>query len=194
MSAKNLIQKFSKLDYLPVEIDLVIGELRDLGIKDEIYPFWDPNLDPNILRGYIKHDEYTLPDGTSRRVAEITYAKMGHEWERLVGCKELLHLLDPEGQRVWQPEDVERLVEKIILPPDLVDPVKDGPHALIDRVAITYAVATLFPFDARQVLMPAYTAKKLTLADIEVMAELPRRYVALVMSDEWDLIHRIITG
>ena len=42
--------------------------------------------------------------------------------------------------------------------------------------------------------MPAYQAKKFTLADIEELAELPRRYVAIVMSDAWTEIHKLIAG
>jgi hypothetical protein len=38
-----------------------------------------------------------------------------------------------------RPEDIDKLVEKIILPSDLQDPFNDGIHALTDRVAITYA-------------------------------------------------------
>jgi hypothetical protein len=193
MSAKDLIRKFSGLDYLPVDIDTVVAELRSLGVKDEIYYFWDQNLDHAVLRGYIKIDEYPQLNGHPTKIAEISYAKMGHEWERLVCCKELLHLLDPEDQRTWKPEDVNRLIEKIILPPDLVDPILDGVHALVDRVAIAYAVAMLFPLKAREIIMPAYQAKKFTLADIEEMAELPRRYVAMVMSDAWLEIHKLIT-
>jgi hypothetical protein len=192
MSAKALIRKFSELDYLPVDIATVVAELQSLGVKDEIHCFWDQNLDQTVLRGYIKHDEYPQPSGPPKQIAEISYAKMGHEWERLVCCKELLHLLDPVDQRTWKAEDINRLVEKIILPPDLVDPILDGLHALVDRVAIAYAVATLFPFKAREILMPTYQAKKFTLADIEEMAELPRRYVAMVMSDAWVEIHKLI--
>ena len=84
--------------------------------------------------------------------------------------------------RVTKPEDIERLVEKIVLPSDLQDPFSDGIHALTDRVAITYAAAVLFPFGARQILMEPFTDNKLSLAKIADMAELPPRYAALVMS------------
>jgi hypothetical protein len=46
---------------------------------------------------------------------------------------------------------------------------------------------------SREILMPAYQEKKFTLADIEEMAELPRRYVAMVMSDAGVEIHKLIT-
>jgi hypothetical protein len=192
VSVKKLIKEFSKIETLPVEVSSVVDAIRSMGVKDEIYYFWDTNLNPEILRGYIKHDQYPQPDGTEKLVAEITYAKMGHEWERLVCCKELLHVIDPPSERTWKREDVDRLVSKITLPPDMADPFKDGKHTLNDRVAITYAVAMLFPFAARQILMPAYQAKKFTLADIEEIAELPRRYVATVMSETWDEVQKLL--
>jgi hypothetical protein len=58
------------------------------------------------------------------------------------------------------------LVEKIILPPDMIDPITDGEHAASDRLAVLHAVAVLFPITAREILMPAYASKKLTPADI----------------------------
>lgn len=189
LSVKELIREFSTRGTLPVEIEDVIAAIRSRGISDEIYYFWDNNLDPKTLRGYIKHDEYPQPSGPPKLAVEITYAKMGHEWERLVCCKEVLHVLEPAEQRCGKPDEVDLLIEKIILPADLVDPFTDGLHAATDRAALIYAVATLFPLAARNILMPKYSNGKLTLADIEDIAELPARYVAIVMSAVWKDIH-----
>lgn len=190
--AIDLIRDFSKRDRLPIDVQEVVDAITARGIKDEIYYFWDHNLDATVLRGYIKHDEYPQPDGTSRFVAEITYGKLGDEWERLVCCKELLHLVDPIENRAANAEAVERLVEKIVLPPDMVDPFSDGVHANSDRLAIIHAVAVLFPLAARNILLPAYTEKKLTPADISDLAELPPRYAVLVMSEQWEDVHNLI--
>jgi hypothetical protein len=100
-------------------------------------------------------------------------------------------LLEPIESRVTKLEEVEKLIEKIILPPDLVDPFTDGLHAATDRVAVAHAIAALFPFAARGILLPKYN-NGLTLADVSVLAELPPRYVAIVMSDSWPEIHAMI--
>jgi hypothetical protein len=92
------------------------------------------------------------------------------------------------------PEDVHRLIEKIILPPELQDPFNDGVHARTDRIALIYAVAVLFPFGARKILLPKYTTGELSVPQIANLAELPARYVAIVMSETWPEIHKILTA
>jgi hypothetical protein len=163
-----LIKDFSTRETLPVEVDDVIKEIVSRGIKDEVYYFWDHNLNPKVLMGYIKHDEYPTGGGKSKLVAEITYAKLGHEMERLVCCKELLHLLDPIDCRATQKDEVEKLIEKIILPPELVDPFTDGIHASTDRIAIIHAVAVLFPLAAQNILLPKYAEKNLHLPTLPI--------------------------
>ena len=116
------------------------------------------------------------------------------EWQRLVCCKELLHILDSVETRVSRPEDIERLVEKIVLPADLQDPFTDGIHALTDRVAATYAAAILFPFAAREIVLKPFLERKLPLTRLADMAELPPRYVAIVMSEIWPEIHKMLVA
>jgi hypothetical protein len=82
-------------------------------------------------------------------------------------------------------------VEKIILPPDLQDPFSDGIHAMTDRAAVAYAVAILFPFGARNILLP-HVGTKFSLPKIAEMAEIPLRYTYAVMSDIWPEIHSIL--
>jgi hypothetical protein len=117
---------------------------------------------------------------------------MENEWQRLVCCKEMLHILDPVG--TCKPDDVEALVGKIILPADLQDPFTDGSHALADRVTITYATAILFPIAARQIFLPLYNDKKIDLVMIARAMEIPVRSAAIVMSDLWPEIHGLMTG
>jgi hypothetical protein len=196
MSVAALIKTFDQRGDLPIDVEKhVMPEFLKFGIKDEIY-FWpDPKLNPGIIRGEIEHWEYPMHENDQhpRRCADITYAKqMPAEWQRLVCCKELLHILDPEETRVNKPEDINKLVEKIILPSDLQDPFSDGIHALTDRVAVTYAAAILFPFRAREILLPPYVDKKLSLQKIAELAEIPVRYAYAVMSEVWPEIHTML--
>lgn len=73
---------------------------------------------------------------------------------------------------------------KIILPPELQDPV-DGEQVWSDRAAVYQAVAILFPWATRELLMRTFQEGKLTIEDIATMLDLPSRYVRLVMSDLW---------
>jgi hypothetical protein len=191
-----LIKAASAWEFLPVDIeDHVKPELLNLGVVDEVW-FWpDSKLNPSILRGSIEHYEVPFPDRPNQRWADITYAQQQEpEWQRLVCGKEVIHLVDPEGTRVAKQEDVDRLIEKIILPPDLQDPFNDGVHASTDRAAVIYATAVLFPFAARKILLPTYAEGRLSIPQIAELAEIPTRYAAIVMSDFWPEIHKMLTG
>ena len=194
MSRSTLVKHFSTWARGPIDVEEhVKPELIALGVKDEIWFWADDKLNSGIIRGEIEHWEWPDNDGKITRCADITYAsQMEHEWQRLVCCKEMLHILDPIGTN--KPEDVEALVEKIILPADLQDPFSDGQHALTDRVAVTYATAILFPLAARSTLMPVYEQRKISLRRIADQMELPLRSAALVMSDVWLEIHELLVS
>jgi hypothetical protein len=198
VSVAALIRTCAAWETLPVDVeDHVKPEFLKFGVKDQIWFFSDPKLNPSIIRGEIQHWEWWdwRPETEPIRVADITYAaQMPHEWQRLVCCKEMLHILDPEGTRVTRPEDIDKLVEKIILPSDLQDPFNDGIHALTDRVAITYAAAILFPLGAREILIQPFLDGRLPLAKVAELAELPPRYAAVVMSESWPEIHEMLVA
>jgi hypothetical protein len=187
-----LIRTFSMWERIPIDIeDHVKPEFLKLGVTDEIWFWADPKLNPGIVRGQIQHwdwPETPSPNAKKVRVADITYAEqLPHEWQRLVCCKEMLHILDPMETRVTKPEDIESLIQKIILPADLQDPFSDGIHALTDRIAITYAAAVLFPLAARDLLVG-----KMPLPKIAELLEIPLRYAALIMSDGWPDVHKLL--
>lgn len=192
MSRADLIRKFMTWTWGPIDVERdVKPAFLAQGVKDEIWFWYDPKLNPGIIRGLIEHWEFPDQAGKVQRCVDITCAEqMPNEWQRLVCCKEMLHILDTKGTNT--PEDIEQLIEKIILPPDLQDPFTDGAHANTDRVAVTFATAVLFPFAARQILMPVYEAGKLPLPAIADKMEIPLRSAALVMSDVWPEIHKLL--
>jgi hypothetical protein len=197
MSVTDLIKTFSKWTTGPIDImDHVVPEFVKLGVKDEMYFWADSKLDPKIIRGTIQHWEWPKSeDGPKVNCADITYAAtMPHEWQRLVCCKEILHILDSELTRSSKYEQIENLIEKIVIPPDLQDPFTDGIHALTDRVAVHYAAAILFPLAARAIFLPKYEKHQLKVAEIAGRMEIPERYVRLVMSDQWPQIHDLMVN
>jgi hypothetical protein len=191
MNAHDFIVSFGKKKFLPIDLDEhVLPALIEAGITDEIYPFYDSKLPEGSLSGYFLH-EGDIPDGNGGyyRMATISYGPGSNEMQRLVACKEVLHLFDPEHCQVKTPDDVKNLIEKIILPPELADATTEGDKVFTDRLAILQAVAVLFPISARNVLLSAYKTKdetkKLNIDQIAELAELPRNIVAMVMSDSW---------
>lgn len=186
-----LIRTFAGRHKLPVEVDEVVAALRARDIQDEIYYFWDSGINTGILNGFIQHWDYETGNGL-QRCADITYARSTNDQERLVCTKEMLHILDPERALVSSDPAIEALMEKIILPPDLVDYESDGIHALTDRVAVAQALAVLFPFAARAVLLEPYRTKKIDIDVIAELAELPPKYVSAVMNDNWESTHALL--
>lgn len=197
MSIAELVRAFDVRKDVPVDVNDVKAALIERGVRDVIW-FWSVDINAEVLRGQLvhwaqKHDApKAVGEGEFRGVADIYYAEsLTPDWQRLVCCKELLHIIDPENARAAIPEVVARLTEKISLPPDLQNGLKDGLAALTDRVALLQATAVLFPWRARELIK---NAGNLSIPEIAKLVDLPERYVAAVMDDDWGLIHDIIVG
>ena len=88
------------------------------------------------------------------------------------------------------------MVETIIIPPQFQDPhAENMRHANNDNVAILHAVAVLFPFKVRQLLLPPFEEGKISIQEIaEKIVDLPPKYVATVMSHRWETIYDLMMG
>ncbi len=193
MDTRDLVNRFRHQVHLPVNVNDVVACLREHGIDDDI-AFIGVDLDPEILQGQIKifHVRAQLY-GDEKRHANIYYHR-GHslDWQRLICCKELIHLLDPVAAHTNLADEIDRLAERIGLPPEMQEPPRDGVAVNTDRLAEYRAVAILLPWEARQVLMPLYQAGKITLDDVARLADIPRRYAAFVMNEVWETFHELI--
>lgn len=195
MNAQDLIASFSRRTTLPVDVNDVIELVRKNGEEIDI-EFIGVDLDPEILQGQIK--VFYVRDGVyaePRKCANIYYHR-GHakDWQRLICCKELIHLVDPEAARTTTSEGIDALAEKIGLPPEMQNPTADGFEVNVDRVAEWRAAAILLPLAAREVLMPFYSSGAITAAEIGRLADIPRKYAAFVMSDAWPAVHDLLIG
>jgi hypothetical protein len=101
-----------------------------------------------------------------------------------------LHILDPAHHRVATKEQVDGLIKKIILPPELADPFGDDEHFDSDRIAQLEATAVLFPLVVRNELYAMYMAGKITLPSVADALELPVEYATTVMSGFWPAVHK----
>lgn len=192
MKTADLIAQFAKQTELPVDVNALLPVLADNGHETDI-EFIGVDLDPQVLQGKIKI--FHLREGVygePKRCANIYYHR-GHtnDWQRFICCKELLHLLDPNGAETSTPEEIDELANKIGLPEYMQDPLADGFATNIDRLAEFRAAALLLPYSARELLLEPLTTGDLTLGDIAKMADIPRKYVGLVMSESWVAIHKL---
>lgn len=186
MPLKKILGFFSKVETVPVELDDVVAQLRHNGVEAEVY-YFPADIDPNILRGQLNHWEYPDNDGGLHSCVDIEYSKhLDEDWQRIVVCKELLHILDGDAERTDTPEKIKHLIDRIVLPPDLREPEKDGLAVLTDRIVLYIAVAILFPLATRELLKPKFDDGTISLHDISRLLCLPLRFVVLVMNDAWE--------
>jgi hypothetical protein len=195
VSITKLIREFSTRHIVPVQVEEVLAVLISWGVKDDIW-FWNTGMDTDVIKGEIVHWESEWNDGTTRRFADIYTARSLRKSEkRLIECKELLHILDPDWVLVNSSQAIHELIEKIVIAPELQDPFGDGMrHTNSDRVAMIHALAVLFPWEARQALLPkmAPDGPLTTKRIAEELVDLPEKYVATVMSEGWEGIYKIM--
>lgn len=191
MQVKKLIAEFSTKEKLPIELKEVEKALRANGVEadEEIYYFYDVELPPDSFAGFVHSEKIPFGADDWRLLHTITYAKMGEPMERLVCCKEMLHILDPDYLKANTIETVNRLISEIILPPDFTNFVNNGAHANSDMIGIAHAIAVLMPLAAIEILRPALKAGKISIERIAEIAELPIFAVSAAMSDPWPDFH-----
>lgn len=185
MSVSKMLSEFSERGTLPTDVNVVLSEIRERGVHDIIDFFRDIELDTKIIQGYLKREKFQK-DGKIRFHSKIVFGKLGHEMERLVCCKELLHILDPDAQKVSDLYNLKTLIAQMSLPSALANPFEDeDDKAWNDRLAVLEATAILFPLGARKIFYEKYMLGRLSLAWIAEQAELPVENVAPVMNGFW---------
>jgi hypothetical protein len=193
MNIPDLIKEFSERKDLPVDVNDVLKCLKTNGNEDEI-EFIGVDFDAEILLGLIRifHIRPGVYADPVRCVNIYYHQGDSVDWQRMICCKELFHLLDPDSAHTKTSEEIGKLAEKIGLPPEMQDPTSDGIATNVDRLAEFRAAAILLPWRAREVLLPPYKSGLITAADIARLADMPRKYVGFVMSDVWDRVFPIL--
>jgi len=199
MRVCDLITAFADRDILPIKVADVARLIMEAGVEEEIC-FIEVDIDTSILRGFIVQTTEPRglydPDGNGR-ISKIYYGhSQDFEWQRLVCCKEMLHVLDESWQRAVTPEEVSGLVKKMALPPRFLIPndgTDDSKKAIFDRVGALQAVAVLFPMAIRELLLPKHQEGVLADDEIVHIVGLPQVYVRLVMSEFWPAVHAALS-
>jgi len=191
MSLRKLIEIFSCHTNLPIKIKDVVAQIVEMGIQDNI-TYVGVELDVGVIRGQFvrvsteRHAVYGEPVYS----AEIYYASNQEiEWQRLVVCKELIHLFDTEAASTKTQEELEHLMEMIALSPELQFQKDDGFKVITDKIATLYAICILFPKEARDALIDPYEQGLIKANDIARIAELPEKYIRLAMTEAWNKIY-----
>jgi hypothetical protein len=193
-----LVKRFSPLEKSPVKINDVVLAIRDAaaGAVEDI-EYFEADINSEHLRGQLIEATYsTVPDGAGflhRKHVIFFASSLDQFWRRLVICKELIHILDPDVCKISTPDALKHLISKIVIPPEFDHEVqKCGPAVLNDRNAEYIAVAVLFPLGVRNVLMNKYKQKKIGVIEISKLVGIPPKYVVYVMHDNWPEILKLL--
>lgn len=182
----SIYEKFATRMFLPVPIDAVAEELLESGCCASI-TYFEVDTDPRELAGICRvHRErppYALDDNLHLHV--IYSSKMDLQWRRMVVCKELLHAVDSEEERAATREQVERLIDEIILPSELVG----GIQSMSDRFGLLNALRVLLPRDALSELKELRENGSISEDDVSSLAQIPEPLAKFaILSPIWQQI------
>lgn len=190
MKASDILRHFSSKVDAPVDVNDVLAFIHAGGVECDV-EFLEVELDTEILLGqchkfYVRSVPYADPE----LFANIYYAKqMTRDWQRLVCCKELIHLIDRDGHQATTPDQIRKNAEHIGLPIELRDFPTEGPIANSDTIAEFFALGILFPLAARDALMEPYKAGRLKIEDIARFFDIPKQKASFVMTTNWEAVH-----
>jgi len=190
MSVAEVIRHFSQRTDLSIDVNDVVDLVKAKGLQDEI-EFIGVDYDTSIILGNFQ--KWTRRPGVYANpiygVDIYFHRHLPLDWQRFVCCKELLHVFDPAFSLASTVEDIQKLTDRIGLPPEMHDWVKDGYPAMSDHIREYEALAVLLPMAARNQLAEPYEAGRVSLDAIARLADIPHRYVALAMHDAWPAVY-----
>lgn len=193
MSVGKLIDFFSTFHVLPVEIETVKDQIvEEYKIADDII-FVSVDIDPSILLGM--HYRFFGRDPNGIVVSKILIAycsRLPIEWQRVVCCKELIHIMDRSFLRTSTEEAIASLAVALMLPLSAMAHGVSDIAAGKDRLAIYQAIAILVPEEMREDLMGELASKARSLENIAEMLVLPKELVEIALSSEWSKIWQFL--
>lgn len=173
---------FDSYENLHVEINDIRDQIIAIGIQDEIR-FHYVDIDPKILRGLLyRYTKHHRSYGDPILCSEICISQhMDHDWQRLVAAKELIHITDTPDKSAQSEQAVEKLIERLSYPLEITLETESSKS---DEFALIPALAVLVPKDCRILLRKLHSANTITNVDIAKMAQIPSRYVDVIL-EEW---------
>ena len=167
---------FSRYTNVPVQVLDVREYILTLAIVDEIRIF-ETKLDPAKVSGFLQ-----VFSERGKKIARVVCSdQLLPRMQRLVCCKELLHILDKDDDMATTRVGVQRLIENLGLSnlADLPATVRS------DHNGSLHALMILFPRDYLYQIRPLYQAGEITEEEVATRVRLPLPYVRVALSDAW---------
>ena len=192
---RELIKYFEDRTELPVEVEDIAAAIFKLGFRDNIH-FFDISADLSRIRGtfyqfWYRPGVYADP----LMITLVPYNKNDSlEWQRVVCCKEMMHIFDSDLERTDTKEEVPEFLDKILGPLSTDDYGVADFMAAKDKVAMYQCLPLLLPSAAIQIARQAVADEILTIEDVARKASMPASLVGIMLEKEWDTLNGIVIG
>lgn len=185
MSFSDLYSHFSKSSVLPISVDDIRNWIEKTQYCDEI-ELHLADIDPTILRGEIcTFRRQDAPYQTAKDVARIVIAKnQSLCWQRLVYCKEMIHLCDKDYFRTNK-ESIEKLAENLLFPGGWETAGDEKIESTKDMLTIYQAVMLLAPEDTVDHFRPKFISGELSRLELANIYRIPEYYIDLLFAPEF---------
>jgi hypothetical protein len=198
MSARKVSQHFDGVGKVPVDIKDVLKWIN-AHLMDEVINIHGIDISADSLNGGIVSQtmpQKPHPNSAVRPWKQHTIAyrtQLSMEMQRLVVCKEVLHVFEPPSVRTNDQLKVLALAEALMVK-NGGEPGEGQAAALADNISKWNAVTVLFPFGYWEECFKAHKEGAMTLDEIADALEIPRSYVAVTMTDGWRAHREIFLG
>lgn len=184
---KKLAAHFENREQLPIELPEIRTAILSFGVQDSIV-FSGEDMDPGRCRGaFYQYTNRSGIYGDLQLNTLIVYSKkLDITWQRMICCKEVIHVLDHAAAKTKDATAVVALAEKVLGPLSSETYGLADLMAASDRIALYQALAVIFPMAAWQVAMAKFRAGKKTAIEIAEWACLPADLIEhVVLQDGW---------
>lgn len=178
---------------LPIELDDITEILVELGYTDEVR-FYPVKADPFRIRGAFY--QYHYRPGVYADPVKVTLipynANDPLDLQRVVCCKELMHLFDTDLEKTDKQEEVPDFIEKVLGPLSTDDYGVADFMAAKDKIAIYQCLPLLLPYAALCQAREAVTSGQKTIEEVAAWAYIPKDLVSFMLDKEWDTLNGVL--
>jgi hypothetical protein len=189
MSIGKLIEFFSTFRVLPVEVEIVAEQIvESYKVADDIV-FVPVNVDPGDLKGI--HYRYFCRDKDEKIISRILIVfseRLALDEQRIVCCKELIHVMDEHFIQTDTADKVLSLADALLGPPPKQATGLSDLAAISDRLAIYQALSILIPEEMREELLEQHRSGVVSSRQIAHEFVIPEEYVDMVMRPNWSKV------
>lgn len=182
-----LIEKFETRVDLPIDLEEISKAITELGFSDEI-KFQGVDADSTQLRGaFYQYHYHRAMYAEPTWVTCIFYNQEEPvEMQRVICCKELMHIFDSKMERTDTMEEIPRFIDKLLGPLAADEYGQADYQAAKDKVALYQCLPLLFPKAALQEARQAVQKGRKTPEEIAKWAAIPLNIAEFMLDENWD--------